>query len=296
MEIGLDEVIGAGARILAGQVRGSNRGKNSLTMFRLYQPTCSNVATVIMVSSGYKRRRSPALGELELQHACAFRVGSPLTAGALVAPALGGAVDECRRGPPVRQRQRCSCSPASMAPAALAGCSRRHGGGGFGAILSGSGPVHHIRLPGNTLQVRGQGRLRVDQGHSVRAVLQSRQERRTQFSAARSRAWAFAYCDFSHQGAAQMLMARAVGPAAFAASAGAVRRCLAHRSFPRRGVRARGNAACRGVPGSNRSSPNRNPSPSPSPRSRKAHLSCAARPSNPGASRQTAPRSTAFNS
>ena len=42
----------AGARVLAGNGSGSNRGKNSLTMFRLYQPTCSNVATVGMVSSG----------------------------------------------------------------------------------------------------------------------------------------------------------------------------------------------------------------------------------------------------
>mgnify|MGYP003694445855 CR=1 FL=1 len=52
MKLAWTEVIDAGAKILAGQVRGQNRGKNSLTAFRLYQPTCSNVATVRMVSSG----------------------------------------------------------------------------------------------------------------------------------------------------------------------------------------------------------------------------------------------------
>ena len=51
-EISLDEVVAHGAKILAGQVRGRNRGKNSLTAFRLYQPNCSNLATVRMVSSG----------------------------------------------------------------------------------------------------------------------------------------------------------------------------------------------------------------------------------------------------
>ena len=52
MKFGLDEVIGAGRQNPRRPGPRSNRGKNSLTAFRLYQPSCSNVATVGMVSSG----------------------------------------------------------------------------------------------------------------------------------------------------------------------------------------------------------------------------------------------------
>ena len=51
-EIGLDQVIGAGAANPRRPGPRPHRGKNCLTMFRLYQPSCSNVATVGMVSSG----------------------------------------------------------------------------------------------------------------------------------------------------------------------------------------------------------------------------------------------------
>ncbi len=53
--------------------------------------------------------------------------------------------------------------------------------GAAGAVqFSGSGPIRHLRLPGNTLQIRGQAVCASHQGHSVRAMLQSRQERRAQ--------------------------------------------------------------------------------------------------------------------
>ena len=51
-EIGLDEVIASRRQNPRRAGPRPNRGKNSLTAFRLYQPTCSNVATVGMVSSG----------------------------------------------------------------------------------------------------------------------------------------------------------------------------------------------------------------------------------------------------
>ena len=51
-EIGLDEVIGGRRQNPRRPGSRANRGKNSLTVFRLYQPSCSNVATVGMVSSG----------------------------------------------------------------------------------------------------------------------------------------------------------------------------------------------------------------------------------------------------
>jgi acrylyl-CoA reductase (NADPH) len=50
-EIGLDDVVATGAKILAGQVRGRIVVKISGRTFRLYQPSCANVATVRMVSS-----------------------------------------------------------------------------------------------------------------------------------------------------------------------------------------------------------------------------------------------------
>jgi hypothetical protein len=82
--------------------------------------------------------------------------------------------------------------------------------GAAGAVqFSGSGPVRHMRLPGNTLQVRGQAVCA-----SIRGVpfepcfnLDKKDERSFRGSVS---GMAFAYCDFRHQGAAQMLMARAV--------------------------------------------------------------------------------------
>lgn len=83
-------------------------------------------------------------------------------------------------------------------------------GGAAGSIqFSGAGPMRHVRLPGNTLQVRG---------HAVCASLKGipfepcfnlvkKDERSFQGSVS---GMSFAYCDFRHQGGGHMLMARAI--------------------------------------------------------------------------------------
>jgi hypothetical protein len=81
--------------------------------------------------------------------------------------------------------------------------------GAAGAVqFSGAGPVRHVHLPGNTLQIRGQAVCA-----SIRGVpfepcfnLDKKDERSFRGSVS---GMAFAYCDFRHQGGAQMLMARA---------------------------------------------------------------------------------------
>jgi len=75
--------------------------------------------------------------------------------------------------------------------------------------FSGSGPVRHMRLPGNTLQVRGQAVCASLKGVPFEPCfnLDKRDERNFRGSVS---GMSFAYCDFRHQGAAQMLMARAV--------------------------------------------------------------------------------------
>jgi hypothetical protein len=83
-------------------------------------------------------------------------------------------------------------------------------GGAMGAVqFSGSGPVRHMRLPGNTLQVRGQSVCASIKGLPFEPCfnLDKKDERNFRGSVS---GMGFAYCDFRHQGAAQMLMARAV--------------------------------------------------------------------------------------
>src|ERR1700681_3278890 len=83
-------------------------------------------------------------------------------------------------------------------------------GGAAGAVqFSGAGPVRHMRLPGNTLQVRGQAVCASIKGIPFEPCfnLDKRDERNFRGSVS---GMGFAYCDFRHQGAAQMLMARAV--------------------------------------------------------------------------------------
>src|ERR1700677_377300 len=85
-------------------------------------------------------------------------------------------------------------------------------GGAAGAVqFSGSGPVRHIRLPGNTIQVRGQAVCASIKGIPVEPCfnLDKKDERNFRGSVS---GMGFAYCDFRHQGAVQMLMARAARP------------------------------------------------------------------------------------
>ncbi len=91
--------------------------------------------------------------------------------------------------------------------------------GAAGSVqFSGAGPIRHVRLPGNTPADPRPERLCLDQGHSVRALLQSRQAGRPQRSAARCPAWASPIAiSATRGGGQQMLMARARGASAFAA-------------------------------------------------------------------------------
>jgi hypothetical protein len=69
--------------------------------------------------------------------------------------------------------------------------------------------VRHMRLPGNTLQVHGQSVCASIKGIPFEPCfnLDKKDERNFRGSVS---GMGFAYCDFRHQGAAQMLMARAV--------------------------------------------------------------------------------------
>ena len=95
-----------------------------------------------------------------------------------------------------------------MAPAAQAGFSTT-------AALearcnsAARGPMRHMRLPGNTIQVRGQAVCASLKGIPFEPCfnLVKTDERSFQGSVS---GMAFAYCNFRHQGAAQMLMARSV--------------------------------------------------------------------------------------
>ena len=82
--------------------------------------------------------------------------------------------------------------------------------GAAGSVqFSGSGPIRHVRLPGNTLQVRGRSVCASLKGLPFEPCfnLDKRDERSFRGSVS---GMGFAYCDFRHQGAQQMLMARAV--------------------------------------------------------------------------------------
>jgi len=82
--------------------------------------------------------------------------------------------------------------------------------GAAGSIqFSGSGPIRHVRLPGNTLQIRGQAVCASIKGIPFEPCfnIDKRDDRSFRGSVS---GMGFAYCDFRHQGASQMLMARSV--------------------------------------------------------------------------------------
>ena len=82
--------------------------------------------------------------------------------------------------------------------------------GAAGSIqFSGSGPIRHMRLPGNTLQVRGQSVCASLKGLPFEPCFNLDKRDESTFRGSVS-GMGFAYCEFHHQGAAQMLMARAV--------------------------------------------------------------------------------------
>src|SRR6202044_4191845 len=82
--------------------------------------------------------------------------------------------------------------------------------GAAGSIqFGGSGPIRHVRLPGNTLQIRGQAVCASLRGIPFEPCFNLDKHDEVSFRGSVS-GMGFAYCDFHHQGATQMLMARAV--------------------------------------------------------------------------------------
>src|SRR4051812_48353200 len=82
--------------------------------------------------------------------------------------------------------------------------------GAAGSIqFSGSGPIRNVRLPGNTLQIRGQAVCASIKGLPFEPCfnIDKRDDRSFRGSVS---GMGFAYCDFRHQNASQMLMARSV--------------------------------------------------------------------------------------
>src|SRR6478672_780889 len=107
--------------------------------------------------------------------------------------------------------------------------------GAAGSVqFSGSGPIRHVRLPGNTLQIRGQAVCASIRGLPFEPCfnLDKRDERSFRGSVS---GMGFAYCDFRHQGASQMLMARSV----------ARPRSLLRREEPTRAADARAEVSAR---------------------------------------------------
>ena len=95
--------------------------------------------------------------------------------------------------------------------------------------FSGQGPIRHVRLPGNTLQIRGQAVCASIKGLPFEPCfnLDKRDDRTFRGSVS---GMGFAYCDFRHQGAAQMLMARAVARPRALQTSGAARSVDASRA------------------------------------------------------------------
>ena len=128
-----------------------------------------------------------------------------ITAGALVAPALAGAMnaDEARRFV-LGKVFAFTCFDGTRGAGRILDDM-----GAMGAVqFSGSGPVRHIRLPGNTLQIRGQAVCASIKGIPFEPCFNLDKKDEVSFRGSVS-GMSFAYCDFRHQGAAQMLMARA---------------------------------------------------------------------------------------
>jgi hypothetical protein len=83
-------------------------------------------------------------------------------------------------------------------------------GGASGSIqFAGAGPMRHVRLPGNTLQVRGQAVCASLKGLPFEPCFNLIKNTERSFRGSVS-GMGFAYCDFRHQGVGHMLMARAI--------------------------------------------------------------------------------------
>lgn len=129
-----------------------------------------------------------------------------VTAGALIAPAMAGMMnaEEARRFVSGKVFA-FTCFDGTRGAGRILDDM-----GAAGAVqFSGAGPVRHLRLPGNTLQVRGQAVCASIKGIPFEPCFNLDKKDEHNFRGSVS-GMGFAYCDFRHQGAAQMLLARAV--------------------------------------------------------------------------------------
>src|SRR5271169_5420385 len=129
-----------------------------------------------------------------------------VTAGALIAPALAGMMnaDEARRFV-IGKVFAFTCFDGTRGAGRVLDDM-----GAVGSVqFSGSGPIRHLRLPGNTLQIRGQAVCASIKGIPFEPCFNLDKKDDRSFRGSVS-GMGFAYCDFRHQGAAQMLMARSV--------------------------------------------------------------------------------------
>jgi hypothetical protein len=129
-----------------------------------------------------------------------------VTAGAVIAPALAGQMtaDEARKFVAGKVFA-FTCFDGTRGAGRILDDN-----GAAGAVqFSGAGPVHHLRLPGNTLQIRGQAVCASIRGIPFEPCFNLDKKDERSFRGSVS-GMGFAYCDFNHQGAAQMLMARSV--------------------------------------------------------------------------------------
>src|SRR5258707_8626472 len=153
-----------------------------------------------------KPRRAPALLLSWSSCMLARLVLGTVTAGAMIVPALAGMMnaDEARRFVAGKVFA-FTCFDGSRGAARVLDDF-----GAAGSIqFSGAGPSRHVRLPGNTLKIRGQAICASIKGLPFEPCfnLDKRHDRSFRGSVS---GMGFAYCDFRHQGASQMLMARAV--------------------------------------------------------------------------------------
>jgi hypothetical protein len=129
-----------------------------------------------------------------------------VAAGAMIAPALAGMMtaDEARRFV-IGKVFAFTCFDGTRGAGRVLDDM-----GAAGAVqFSGAGPVRHVRLPGNTLQIRGQAVCASIKGIPFEPCFNLDKQDERSFRGSVS-GMGFAYCDFHHQGAAQMLLARAV--------------------------------------------------------------------------------------
>jgi len=129
-----------------------------------------------------------------------------VTAGAMIVPALAGMMnaDEARRF--VNGKVFAfTCFDGTRG----AGRIMDDLGAAGSVQFSGSGPIRHVRMPGNTLQIRGQAVCASIKGMPFEPCFNLDKQDDRSFRGSVS-GMGFAYCDFRHQGASQMLMARSV--------------------------------------------------------------------------------------